>query len=261
MASRSIKGTSLNFGIVSIGVNVYTATTSHAREVAFKTLHREDSSPVRMPKICIQCGKELSTEETVKGFPIDKTSFVVLDESDLALLPLKSMQSIDILAFGEGDLPDPRMADTPYFLGASEKSVKAYMLLAGAMLATSTYAVAKFALRDREHLCVIRPFGKVLLLQTVHWADELKDTDEFIPDRKGQVSFTDKEKMLGVALVNSMKKSVNFGEYPDDYRDALLELVKAKQEGRVLTAAPVARKEETSLLDALEASLAIANKT
>ena len=148
---------------------------------------------------------------------------------------------------------DPRWADKCYYLAPEETATRSFVLFAKAMEATGKIGIAKVALKEqKEHLCVVRPFNGLLMLQTLHWADELRDYTELMVS----ANVTDKELELGKMLINAMSKEIDPASYQDEYRKSVLELVAAKMEGKPVPAAVAPPPVAPDMVDALLASLA-----
>lgn len=243
------KGT-ISVGLLCVPVKAYGAVDDHPS--LFNNLHSECKSRLKMPKYCPVCERQVEAGEVVKGYPVGK-EYVVITDEDLDTLPLAASKSITIEGFIKSR-PDPRFFDKPYFLAPEEAGTRAFLLLMKGMEDEGLTAIAKIAMRDKEHLVAIRAFGGVLLMQTLHWGDEIRDYKEIAVE--GTIS--DKELFLAKSLLKGMTQNdLDIYSYRDEYRDAVTNLVSAKLEGRVLE--PVAAKTASSvddLMAQLEASLA-----
>ena len=243
------KGT-LGFGMVSIPVKLY-GSVSKKSETAMVTLHSECGSRIKMPKYCPQCEAMLEAGELAKAYEVGKDQYVMLTEDELASLPLPSIQTVSIQHFTKQDeLPDERWYKDAYFLAPEKAGEKAFALFMRAMEEEEVAGIAKITIRGREHLCAVTPFNGVLLLETLYWADEIRDYEEL----KVNVQVSEKELEMANSLIKAMTGNPRFEEYTDGYKEALLELVNARIEGKTIEVKPVKAK-EADLAGALLASL------
>jgi len=242
----------ISFGMVAIPVKLYSATEEKA--VHFNQLHRDCGGRISLPKTCTSCGKKLEASEIVKGYPVGDNQFVLMEEADFASLPVKSLKTIDVVAFVEGGQIDPRHYNKPYFLAPEDAGTKAFSLFLQAMAKVNVVGICKLGYREREHLATIRAFGGVILLQTLYYADELRNPDEVKP-KLADVS--DKEMEMAITLLQTLQTpNADLGQYEDEYRTALLDRIQAKLNGTPITVAETAKEEpQMDLVDALMASI------
>lgn len=256
MASRSVWKGTLGFGMVIMPVKIFNGTTSsRAKETAMVNLHSPCDTRLKQPKWCPKCEifMEEGMSEVVKGFEIGKEQYLRLTEDDLNSLPLPSNQSIQIEAFVRSGLDDPRWFKDSYFLVPDKVGNKAFVLFLKAMATEGVMGISKIAFRtnSKETLCLVRPFGDLLMLQSLYWPEELKETAEF--KVTGEVS--EKELNMASLLVRSMTDEFDPTKYQDEYTKAFRQLIEAKLEGKTIEA-PAIRKETEDIIDALEKSLA-----
>jgi len=245
---RSMWKGSLGFGMVAIPVKLYGATDD--KRIAMNQLHTECGSRIKMPRYCPQCDRQLEAAEIVKGYPIDKEHYVPVTAEELEMLPLDSIKSIQVDAFIK-DIEDPRYFKDSYLLSPEEVGAKAFVLFVSAMEKAGVMGIAKISIREREQLCSVRPFNGVLLLQTLHWGDELRDYGELVPF----ATVSDQEMEMAGQLIGGMTKEVDLAEYKDEYRQALVDLISAKLEGKTIEAPIAPPKQDGALADQLLASL------
>ncbi len=258
---RSIWKGVLSFGMVAIPVRLYLATESTSK-VSFHLLCPEHHSRIKNKRWCPEGEHEVAWGDVVRGYEYEKGSYVVLDDDDLKKLPLKSSKAIDIAGFIEDEeLPGPIYYQSAYYLEPEKAAQKPYRLLQKTLEKTKRIAIAKFALRDRERLVSVRPLDGVLLMNTLHWPDEIRATDDL--DLPEDVSVSTKEVQMAETLVDAMAMKFEPNEFRDDYKQALEEIVEAKVEGKeglVEAAEPEAETTVVDLMSALKASVERAKK-
>lgn len=231
---RSIWKGSINFGMVSIAAKLYTATDD--RRVPFHQYHTVCGSRIQMPKWCPVCECRLETTEIKRGYEISQTEHIILEETDFLSLPLKSLRQIEVVEFVDSTGIDKRAYADCYFLSCEDAGVKAFTLLLKAMESVNLVAIAKLTYRDREHLSAIRPYDGIMLLQTLHYADELRPYEDLKPRQMALIS--DREMEMALALVKAMTAEFEHPKYHNDYREAVEQLIEAKLAGKVITAVP-----------------------
>lgn len=254
---RSIWKGTISFGLVAIPAKLYTAAED--RRVSFHLMHRECQSRIQLPKWCPNCERKLEPAEIQRVYEFAKEQYVPMEEADFQALPLKTLKTVEVVEFVDPTGMDPRAFDASYFLAPDEAGGKAFCLFLSAMEKTGLCAVAKLTYREREHLSLLRPYRKLLLLQTLFYADELRDPEAIpIPG----VAVAERDLAMAVSLVNALKvESFDLSKYQDDYRQALYRLVEAKMAGEKVEAiagpAPTGAMEmEASLRASIEAILA-----
>jgi len=258
---RSIWRGVLSFGMVAIPVRLYLATESSA-QVSFNLLCPEHRTRIKNKRWCPEGEHEVAWGEVVRGYEYEKGSYVVLDDEDLDRLPLTSSKTIDIAGFIEDDeLAGPVYYQSAYYLEPEKAATKPYALLKETLERTKRIAIAKFALRDRERLVSVRPLDGALLMNTLHWPEEIRSTEELdLPD---DVKVSAKEIQMAQMLVEAMAMKFEPDEFRDDYKKAIDEIVAAKVQGKEdLIEAPEVAAETTviDLMAALKASVERAKK-
>lgn len=256
MAPRSIWTGSIGFGMVSVPVKLYGSVDEQT--VRFNQLHQGCDAKIKQRKFCTACDAEVDADVLVKGYDTGGGNFVVVEPHELAALTVKSLKAIDIVEFVEAEDIDPRQFNKPYFLAPDPAGAKAFALLLGGMESSGRLGVAKLTMREREHLCVIRPFAGVLLLQTLFRTDELRDAAEVSVDLP---DVTDAEMDMAETLIEAMHAPMDMSKFPDDYANAVMGLIQAKVAGTSVT--PVAVPDvapTTDVLAGLMASVEAAKK-
>lgn len=243
---------SLGFGMVAIPVKLYGATDDKRKALDIHQYHSECRSRVKEPKYCSQCNKMLEPGDIIKGYELDEHNFVPLTESDYESLPLESLRQIQVDAFVK-DLGDPRwIRGNIGFLSPEEVGAKAFVLFVKAMEEAGVMGIAQFTARKKEHLAAIRPFNGILLVQDLHWGDELREYGELVPF----ASVSGEEMEMAGKLVGGMTKDIDLTQYKDKWRDAMIDLIQRKLNGETIepVAAPVP-KQDADLAKQLMASL------
>ncbi|WP_443048777.1 non-homologous end joining protein Ku [Streptomyces sp. NBC_00328] len=257
---RSIWNGAISFGLVSIPIKVMNATESHA--ISFRQIHLDDGGRIRYRKVCELEDSEVPTAEIGKAYEdVDGTLIPITDE-DLASLPIPTTRTIEIVAFVPADRIDPLQMDTAYYLAANGvPAAKPYILLREALKRSQKVAVAKFALRGRERLGMLRVVDDVIAMHGLLWPDEIRATGEVAPDTA--ITVRDKELDMADALMDTLGE-VDLEDLHDDYREAVEELVTAKAEGHEAPAAPSGEEAGGKVLDlmaALEKSVRAAKES
>ena len=257
---RSIWRGVLSFGMVAIPIRMYLATESSSK-VSFNLLCPEHKSRIKNKRWCPEGDHEVQWGDVIRGYEYEKGSYVALEDEDLEKLPLKSSKAIDIAGFIEDEeLPGPVYYQNAYYLEPEKAAAKPYKLLQKTLEKNKRVAIAKFALRDRERLVSVRPLDGVLLLNTLHWPDEIRDTEDL--DLPEDVSVSAKEVQMAQTLVDAMAMKFEPGEFKDEYKEAVDDIVKAKVEGKevIEAAEPEAETTVVDLMAALKASVERAKK-
>ncbi|MFI1096885.1 Ku protein [Streptomyces sp. NPDC020917] len=227
---RSVWSGNLAFGLVSIPVKLGSAVSSH--KISFRQVHEADQGRVRYQKTCELDDQVLATEDIGRAFETPDDELVEVTDADLKALPLPTAKTIEVSGFLDLSAIDAVQLDTPYFLApASPAADKPYVLMREALARSGKAAVGKFAMRNSEHLALIRPRDDVLVLQTLHWPDELNSPTEAAP--KGKVSVSDNELRLADTLIDALGEA-DLDGYQDEYAQAVEALVAAKLEGTEL---------------------------
>jgi DNA end-binding protein Ku len=251
----------VSFGMVSIPIRLYNATESTAK-VSFRQLCPDHKSPITYKRWCAEGEHEVTYGDILKGYEVGKDRYVIIDEKDLDNLPLATAHSIDITEFVPADDIEPGLFfKNAYYMEPEELGKKPYQLLRKALEATGRMAIAKIALRDREHLCALHATGPGLLMNTLNWPDEIRST-EGLKGLDGDVKINPKELEMAKALIESLADSFDPSRYKDEYREAVMRVVKAKVDGEVIEApsAPQTAK-VMDLMEALRASVEAAKKS
>ncbi len=257
MARAMWKG-AIQFGLVTIPIKLYLATESKYG-VSFNMLHETDLSRINMKIWCPTDEKVISRSETVKGYEYAPDQYVVITDEDLEQVPLKTVRSIEIEQFTKAEHEEDspvRFVKQAYYVEPDKIGRKAFYLLKKVLEDEGLTAICKVVIKDREALAALDPFGRTLLLTTVHWPDEIRSTDELdLPEE--EIDVKPAELAMAKQLVGAMTGEFRADEYRDEYREALLQVIEQKIEGREVVA-PEPVEETGKLVDlmaALEASV------
>lgn len=240
------------FGMVTLPVKLY-SVVEPSHEVSFHLLDRQTLTPIKEVRVNPKTGDEVPWDRIVRGVEVAKRRYVPLSREELATLPLPSSHTIDLFGFAETDEVDPLLFDNAYYAAPGEGGAKPYDLLREGLKKLDKVGLGKIALRTREHLAVLRPHGRILVLHTVYFADEVRD-ERTVPDVPRRVEVQAAERRMAEQLIAGMVTPFEPGRYKSEYKKALDTLVKAKLHGKEL---PVPRPERKviDLREALKRSL------
>jgi DNA end-binding protein Ku len=260
--ARATWSGSVSFGLVNVPVQLFTAVRPH--DVHFTQLHDDTHARVRRRRVDEQTGEEVPYDEIVKGYEVDDDQYVVVDPDELEELDPQASRTIDIRDFVDVAQIDPVYYDRAYYLMPDgEPAAKPYRLLTDAMGSAGKVAIAKFVMRNKEYLAAIRARDDLLLLSTMHYADEVADPDELEgPGELQDVEVSPREVAMAEQLIDSLVTTFDPTAYRDEYQERVVEFLEAKAEGEDITMTPPQRDEGSvvDLLSALEASLQRANE-
>ena len=257
---RTIWNGSINFGLVNIPIGL--AVAQQRKDVSFRTLHRECGTPIKQKRWCPFHERDVESDELVKGWEFSKGQFVIVEESDLQAVALTRSQSIDIRRFVDLDEVDPIYFDRAYYLSPADAPAqrRPYVLLLRAMQEANVAAIGKFVLWGKENLCLIRPLGDSLALETLYFAEDIRAREE-IDQAVAETEVEEPELEMARQLVASLVGEFDPKEFVNEYRGDLKAMLEAKLAGKEIVApeqpepAPV-----VDLLEALKESVAQARK-
>lgn len=251
MAPRATWTGILTFGMVSIPVKVYAATEN--KDISFNQLHRDCKSRIKEHRFCPTCDRKIEYEEIEKGYEYSKGQYVIIGKDDLEKLPLPNKDAIEISSFVQSDDIDPVYYDKAYYIEPEEAARKPFVLFMKAIQEKGVCAVAKITLRSKERLCCLRPLDGTLMMNTLLYPDEIRvERGKPLPD----VAVSDKELAMANGLIDLMTSDYQPDVYKDHYREALMQMIEAKLEGKEVALAPTAPQGNViDLMDALQASM------
>jgi DNA end-binding protein Ku len=251
---RAIWKGAVSFGLVSIGVRLYSATEE--KDIRFHQVHVKDGGRIRYKRVCDLDGEEVPYDDIAKGYDIGGGEMVILTDEDFADLPLTTSHAIEVLEFVPADQVDPMLYAKAYYLEPEGAATKPYALLRDALSEVDRVAIVKVALRQREQLATLRVKDNVLVLNTMLWPDEVRTPNfDFLDE---DISVRPQELAMAESLIDSMAGDFAPEVYTDNYREALQQVIDAKVEGREIVAPPeeeAAPSAAVDLMAALRASV------
>jgi DNA end-binding protein Ku len=258
--ARAIWSGSISFGLLNVPVKLYSAVSKQT--VRFRELREGDGSRVKHKRVAESDGKEVPYEKIVKGYEYAPDQYVVLKREELAELEPQRSRAIEIQDFVDLDDIDPSYFEQPYYLGPDKGAAHAYGLLVQAMKDSRKVAIARFVLRNKEHLAAIRPMEDVLTLTTMRFHDEVTspgDLDGEVFEEEKPKKPEQREIEMAKQLIESLTSDFKPAQYHDEYREELLDLLERKAAGKEVVSAPTEEPKPTKapdLMAALEESLA-----
>src|SRR5215472_17306209 len=237
MAARSIGSGTISFGLVAIPIRFFPAVVSE--RVTFHLLHAKCGSRIKYQAYCPACDQVVDRRDLVKAYELGKDQYVRVTDDELEALEGEASKHIDIAEFVPLASVDPVYFDRAYYLGPDKGGGKAYHLFARALEKAEQVALARFILRGKESLVLIRPFERGLILHTMYFHDEVRNFDEVEGSEEGAKAIKDGELQLALRLIEDLgAKGFDPAKYEDEYRQRVLRLINEKAEGKELTAAP-----------------------
>ena len=221
---RAIWKGAISFGLVSIPVSVYPAI--RREELKFRLLRGSDLSPVNYKRVAEADGKEVTWDQIVKGYEYEKGKFVIIKEEDFKRVDVEATQTVDIMNFVALDDVDPLLFYKPYYMEVTKGGGKAYVLLRDALQQSGKIAIAKVVIKTRQHLAAVKPQGDSLMLELMHFPDELIDLAEF--KKPSETSVAKPEMAMALKLIESMTSEWQPEQYRDEYKEALTEMIEDK---------------------------------
>jgi DNA end-binding protein Ku len=254
--AHAIWSGAINFGLVTIPVKLYTAVRSD--DLRFNFLHKKDSGRIYNERHCSICDEKVEYADLVRGYEYEKGHYVTITDDDLKAVRPEATQSVQIVEFVELDQINPMFFDTPYYLEPEKKGRHAYALLRDALIESGRVAIARVVIRSREHIAAVKPNGEALVLELMHFADELVEQKNFdFPALNEKVA--DAEKKVAKLLIDTMSvEQFKPEEFHDKYKEDVLAMIEARANGEEIEAPEVHRPAATNvvnLMDVLQRSL------
>ena len=251
MASSVWKG-HLTFGLVSFPVRLFSA--ARGETVSFNLLHKDDNSRIKQVTYCLAEDKPVPRSDLVKGYEYEKDQYVVIEDEEIKKVAPKTAKVMEILEFVKADQVDPIYLESSYYMAPDEGGEKPYALLFQAIRESKYYAVAKLAMHNREHIVILRPGDKGVVLHTMFYNDEIRQVEEFRTDTS---VVKEKELALAKMLIESLVADFEPQKYKDTYRENLQQMIQAKLEGHKVVATPAPQIAPViDIMEALKKSLA-----
>lgn len=256
--ARSMWKGAIQFGLVTIPVKLYLATESRAG-VSFNMLHEKDKSRIQMKIWCPEDEEIIARSETVKGYEYAPGKYVEINDEDLEKLPLKTVRAIEIEQFvnAEEAASQTKFVKQAYYIEPDRVGRKAFALLKEVLQDKGLTAICKIVIRDREALAALDPFEQTMLLSTLYWPDEIRALGELdLPEEEPEIKPA--EKKMAAQLIEAMTGEFDPTQYRDEYREALMQVIESKIEGRDVVEVEEA-EEPTKLVDLMAALQASVN--
>jgi DNA end-binding protein Ku len=243
---RALWKGAISFGLVTIPVSLYPAT--RREELKFRLLRKSDQSPVNYKRVAEADDKEVPWAQIVKGYEYEKGKFIIIKDEDFARVDVEATQTVDIINFVALDEVDPLLFYKPYYLEAAKGGDKAYVLLRDALVESGKIAIAKVVIRTRQHLAAVKPQKKGLMLELMHFPEELLDASEFKEPLEKAVGKA--EMQMAKQLIQSMTSEWHPEQYTDEYHKALEKMIEEKIEhGGEESPVPAKKKKPTNVVD------------
>lgn len=253
---------SISFGLVNIPIKLHAATEN--KDIKLRQLHKECNTPISYKKVCENCNKEVVEEDIVKAYEYAKNKFVVLDAEDLENLRKENEdKAVEIIDFVKLEEIDPIYFEKSYYMSPDTTGSKAYTLLRKTLEESGKIGVAKIIIRSKEQLAVVRVYKDTLVMETIHYPDEVRSISD-VPNIPAEQLVVQKELDTALMLVEQLTTAFDPDKYTDDYRTALMDLIEEKKSEHTVTANDVEKElpdNVTDLMSALQASLNKTKKT
>ena len=240
------KGT-ISFGLVNIPIKLHAATEN--KDVKLRNLHKDCHAPIKYERTCSECGEEISNNDIVKAYEYTEGKYVVLDEEELKTLKKEQEdKAVEIIDFVMLEEIDPIYFDKTYYVSPNEGGSKAYALLRKSLQETGKIGLAKITIRSKENLAAIRIYGDTIVMETLHFPDEVRDA-KGVPNVPDETTIQKRELDTAKTLIEHLTAEFDPTKYTDDYRIELLELIR----GKVEEDQGVTKHEQTNVIDLMEA--------
>ncbi|MBI3342367.1 Ku protein [Candidatus Curtissbacteria bacterium] len=225
---RSIWSGSISFGLVNIPVNLFSATNQE--RIDLDMLHKKDMSKIRFARVCESEEKEVPYQEIIRGYQLEDGQYVPIEKSDFEKVDVKKSKTIEIQDFAQVEQIDSIYFEKPYYLEPGKNADKPYALLRDALKKSKKAALAKFVLRNKEHLSVIKPMGRILILNQLRFQSEIRSpVDLSLPDHKFEEGV---ELDMAIEIVDKMSQPFRPELYKDTYNEVLQKLIDEKAKGK-----------------------------
>jgi DNA end-binding protein Ku len=262
VAPRPIWKGSITFGLITIPVKIYTAVGRESGEkIDLHLLHKKDGERIHYERKCGKGHKDIDWKDIVKGYEYQKGKWVEITDDDLAAIDLESIRTIDVVSFSPYEQIDPLFFDKSYYVVPEEAALKAYKLMTDALYDEGLVGIAKVAIREREHLSALRVVDDMLVLETMHWPEEIREAKFAALEKRTQVQ--DKERKMARQLIQQLTEDFDPSQFKDEYHKALKKIINKKVKGEEIVV-PEAEEESVEgvvdLMAALKASVEAARR-
>lgn len=249
---------SISFGLVNIPIKLHAATED--KDIKLRTLHQKCHTPIKYEKVCPHCDTEVGNDELVKAYEYAKGKFVILEEEDLKELKQENEEkAVEIIDFVNITDIDPIYFNRSYYMSPNEGGMKAYSLLRKALSQSGKVGIAKMMIRSKEQLAVIRVYENTLVMETIHFPDEVRNVSD-VPNVPNDEPITEKELQTAIMLIDQLTTTFDPNKYKDEYRESLLQLIEAKKTGKETVTAKD-KEGPTNVMDLMEALQASIDQT
>src|SRR5665213_3547506 len=237
--AHAIWSGAINFVLVTIPVKLFTAVRTS--DLRFNFLHKKDDGRIFNERHCTVCGEKVEYAELVRGYEYEKGQYVTLADDDFKTVLPEATQSVEIVEFVDLDQINPMYFDTPYYLEPEKKGRHAYALLRESLKEANKVGIARVVIRSREHLAALKPNGEALVLELMHYADEIVEQSDFdFPELKEQVAPA--ELKIAKLLIDTMSvEAFEPEKFHDEYREKVMEMIEARIDGHEPVAAEAKR--------------------
>ncbi len=239
----------VSFGLISIPVRLYPAVQE--KGLKFHLLHADDGGRIRYQRVCALCGEEVGWDDIVKGYEFEKDRYVQFTDEELSSVEVDSIRAIDVVTFVPLEQIDPIYFNKTYYVAPEPTGLKAYRLLTEALEAEGQVGVAKLALRDKEHLATVRVADNLLVLETMHWPDEIREPA--FEELEKRIEVRDTEVKMARQLIQQLSDDFKPEKFRDEYRERLEQVAEQKIAGEEITVAPAPEEEPATVVDLMEA--------
>lgn len=253
---KSIWTGSIGFGLVNIPIKLYSAIESS--KLDFDMLDKKDKANIKFRRVNENTGKEVLWDNIIKGYMLND-KYVLLDDKDFEKASPEKTSHIEIIQFVNTDEIDSVYFETPYFVQPEKSGARAYNLLKEALEKTGKAGLGSFVMREREHVCLIKPYEHILVLNRLRFAEEVRDASEV---NAAKSKAKPEEVKMAVSLINQLTKPFNPSVFKDEYSDKLLKIIKAKAKNKPIAYKPmkIVHSKTADLMDQLKASLGAKKK-
>jgi len=249
---------SISFGLVNIPVKLHAATED--KDIQFRTLHKKCQTPIKYVKFCPHCNVEVDKDDLVKAFEITKGKFVRIEDEEIEEIKKDiGEKTVEIIDFVKLSDIDPIYFNKSYYLSPNEGGAKAYSLLRKALEESGKVGIAKISLRSKEQLAVLRVYEKTLVMETIHYPDEVRNVKD-VPNVPTDVQVSKKELDTAILLIDQLTTDFYPENYKDEYREALMSRIQAKRSGDEVITGKTS-EEPSKVMDLMEALKASIDRT